>query len=175
MNAEFCIPHVQTPSDESSFVCFLCAIHLCHCLSWISDIVANVLKKSLITSTRPNIDKDCHNCIQQWNKTSKTGQLMHTVCPVDLRINDMKRKQIQQMQRFNRGQVYEWSKAFREIQQLYNIHVIKVIVVVLGRQLGWWLNKIGISRKSLVYRKRLVCHGQLRFICQTLAGSRASL
>lgn len=71
--AEFYILHVQTPSDESSFVCFLCAMHLCqyNCLCWISNIVADVLKKSLITLTRPNIDKDCHSCIQQWNKTSR--------------------------------------------------------------------------------------------------------
>ena len=27
----FVYRHGQTPSDKSSFVCFLCAIHLCHC------------------------------------------------------------------------------------------------------------------------------------------------
>ena len=26
----FVYRHGQTPSDKSSFVCFLCAIHLCH-------------------------------------------------------------------------------------------------------------------------------------------------
>ena len=115
-------------------VFFFCSLHLCHCFSLISIIVANLLKKSLITPTRPNIDKDRHSCIQQLNKTSKSD---HIACPVDFRINDRERKQIQQIQTC---QVYIWSKAFTEMKQLYYIHVIKVIIVALGTTVHGSLN-----------------------------------
>ena len=53
---------------------------------------------------------------------------MHIACPVDLRIDDRERKKISQIQTF---EVYVRSKPFMETQQLYYIHVIKVVIVVL--------------------------------------------